>query len=207
MKEQNNKKSKIIGISIALLVIILLIIVAVFSFNKTDEPNKNTQEMFGSLMSNVIEHPNLNGFNNIEVANLKVLNEVKIYDLKEDNKGVNKKLETNYPIMVDDEIILIFSEVKINGKSTASLGTEFAPLLNIAKQNGVNEVKVIKDGYTFYAISDDKVYKQEGDLVTEISKEEMDFLSLDNVKTTYLNDVNDKLTKRAISACENDKNK
>lgn len=209
MKEQNNKKVKIVGV-IVLVVVVVSVIVGIFAFNRTEKPNKNIPEMFGSLMGNVIEHPNLYGVDDIEVSDLKVLNEVKIYNLKDNNKDVKENKEnsvTNYPVMIDDDIELIFAVIKKDGERTATLGTDFAPLLNLAKHNGAKEVKVIQDEYTFYAITDDKIYKQAGEAVTEISKDEVDFSYIENLPITKLNDVNDKLTKLAISSCEKDKNK
>lgn len=56
----------------------------------------------------------------------------------------------------------------------ATLGRNFAPLLNEMKKNGLNEIYIVQDNYTFMPCWK-IIYKQVGQTVTQIDDQELNF--------------------------------
>lgn len=52
-------------------------------------------------------------------------------------------------MVIDWKIKLILSLMKTDEGYNATLGRNFAPLLNEMKKNGLNEIYIVQDNYTF----------------------------------------------------------
>ena len=81
-----------------------------------------------------------------------------------------------------------------------SVGKDYAPLLNEMRKNGYNEVYIIQDEYTFYAISNNHIYKQSGQKITQVDEKDLDFTIQDDMKKSDLSSVNDDYTQAAVES-------
>ena len=97
---------------------------------------------------------------------------------------------------------MIFVITKGRCSYNVSLGRDFAPLLNEMKKNGYDEVYIVQDNFTFYAIFGENVYKQAGQTVTQTNLEDLQFSISSNMEKSRLNHVNQDYTQIAIDSLE-----
>ena len=72
------------------------------------------------------------------------------------------------------------------------------------KNKGLNEIYIVQDNYTFYAISKNYIYKQVGQTVTQIDDQALDFSIQDDMQISILNSVNNDYTQMAIKSLEDE---
>ena len=108
----------------------------------------------------------------------------------------------NLPVIVNGEIELVFTISKTFCNYNVSLGKDFAPLLSEMKKNDLNEIYIIQDNYTFYAVSGNYIYKQVGQTVTQIDEQELNFSIQEDMQISKLNSVNNDYTQTAIESLE-----
>lgn len=70
------------------------------------------------------------------------------------------------------------------------------------KKNDLNEIYIIQDNYTFYAVSGNYIYKQVGQTVTQIDEQELNFSIQEDMQISKLNSVNNDYTQTAIESLE-----
>lgn len=196
-----NKPKMIIIITVATFICASIGISIICNLNKNE---KNIiRYNFGSLMSEVLNNSEVYGLYNVDYSsNIEILNEVKINHL-ECNKGKSSKI-INLPVVVNGKIELIFSISNQICSYNVSLGKDFAPLLNEMKKNGLNEIFIVQDNYTFYAMSKNYIYKQVGQTVTQIDDQELNFPIQDDMQISILNSVNNDYTQKAIKSLEDE---
>lgn len=156
---------------------------------------------FGALMNEFLNDAKSNEFENISDFNhIEIYDEVKINTIN--NKEDEASNLTNLPVVINDKIELIFVITKGRCSYNVSLGRDFAPLLNEMKKNGYDEVYIVQDNFTFYAIFGENVYKQVGQTVTQTNLEDLQFSISSNMEKSRLNHVNQDYTQIAIDSLE-----
>lgn len=196
-----NKTKKIIIITVTIFICASIGISIICNINKNE---KNIiKNNFGSLMSEILNNSEVYGLYNADYSsNIEILNEVKINNL-EYKKGRSSNV-INLPVVINGEIELIFSVSNQFCSCNVSLGKDFAPLLNEMKKKGLNEIYIVQDNYTFYAISKNYICKQVGQTVTQIDDQELDFSIQDDMQISILNSVNNDYTQMAIKSLEDE---
>lgn len=193
-----NKIKKIIIITVTVFICASIGISIMCNTNKNE--NAIIKKKFGSLMSEVLNNSEVYGLYNVDFTNIEILNEVIINDVEsEERKSSNV---VNLPVIVNGEIELIFTISKTFCNYNVSLGKDFAPLLSELKKNGLNEIYIIQDNYTFYAVSGNYIYKQVGQTVTQIDEQELNFSIREDMQISKLNSVNNDYTQTAIESLE-----
>lgn len=110
----------------------------------------------------------------------------------------------HFPIADNQGIIHWILSVGLNddGSFGATIGQDFAPLLNEVLSDGFNQVYLIQDDRTLYAIVDNNIYKQVGSEVIQVNKTEMRQSSLSSVTGISPNDLsfNEQYSAKAIES-------
>ena len=196
-----NKTKKIIIITVTIFICASIGISIIYNINKNEK--SIIKNNFGSLMSEVLNNSEVYGLYNADYSsNIEILNGVKINNL-EYKKGRSSNV-INLPVVINGEIGLIFSVSNQFCSCNVSLGKDFAPLLNEMKNKGLNEIYIVQDNYTFYAISKNYIYKQVGQTVTQIDDQALDFSIQDDMQISILNSVNNDYTQMAIKSLEDE---
>lgn len=188
-------KTKKIIITIASILLCALIVIAVIC-----KSNQNVQKIikddFGSSISVVLDNPSDYGLSDIDASSdIEILNEININNISNDKGNV-----ISIPVVIDGNIKLIYSISLTACSYNVSIGKDYAPLLNEMRKNGYNEVYIIQDEYTFYAISDNHIYKQSGQEITQVDEKDLDFTIQDNMQKSDLSSVNDDYTQTAVES-------
>lgn len=182
-----SKTKKIIITIISILLCALIVIAVVCKSNQNVQ--KIIKDDFGSSISVVLDNPSDYGLSDIDASSdIEILNETNINNLSNDKGNV-----ISIPVVINDNIELIYSISLTACSYNVSVGKDYAPLLNEMRKNGYNEVYIIQDEYTFYAISDNHIYKQSGQEITQIDEKDLDFTIQDDMKKSDLSSVNDEL--------------
>ena len=151
-------------------------------------------------MSEVLNNSEVYGLYNVDFTNIEILNEVIINDVESEKRKPSNVV--NLPVIVNGEIELVFTISKTFCNYNVSLGKDFAPLLSEMKKNDLNEIYIIQDNYTFYAVSGNYIYKQVGQTVTQIDEQELNFSIQEDMQISKLNSVNNDYTQTAIESLE-----
>lgn len=193
-----NKIKKIIVVTVTVFICASIGIFIMCNINK----NENTiiKKNFGSLMSEVLNNSEVYGLYNVDFTNIEILNEVIINDVESEKRKPSNVV--NLPVIVNGEIELVFTISKTFCNYNVSLGKDFAPLLSEMKKNDLNEIYIIQDNYTFYAVSGNYIYKQVGQTVTQIDEQELNFSIQEDMQISKLNSVNNDYTQTAIESLE-----
>ena len=193
-----NKIKKIIVVTVTVFICASIGIFIMCNINK----NENTiiKKNFGSLMSEVLNNSEGYGLYNVDFTNIEILNEVIINDVESEKRKPSNVV--NLPVIVNGEIELVFTISKTFCNYNVSLGKDFAPLLSEMKKNDLNEIYIIQDNYTFYAVSGNYIYKQVGQTVTQIDEQELNFSIQEDMQISKLNSVNNDYTQTAIESLE-----
>lgn len=193
-----NKIKKIIVVTVTVFICASIGIFIMYNINK----NENTiiKKNFGSLMSEVLNNSEVYGLYNVDFTNIEILNEVIINDVESEKRKPSNVV--NLPVIVNGEIELVFTISKTFCNYNVSLGKDFAPLLSEMKKNDLNEIYIIQDNYTFYAVSGNYIYKQVGQTVTQIDEQELNFSIQEDMQISKLNSVNNDYTQTAIESLE-----
>lgn len=193
-----NKIKKIIVVTVTVFICASIGIFIMCNINK----NENTiiKKNFGSLMSEVLNNSEVYGLYNVDFTNIEILNEVIINDVESEKRKPSNVV--NLPVIVNGEIELVFTISKTFCNYNVSLGNDFAPLLSEMKKNDLNEIYIIQDNYTFYAVSGNYIYKQVGQTVTQIDEQELNFSIQEDMQISKLNSVNNDYTQTAIESLE-----
>lgn len=167
---------------------------------------------FGDLFTEVIEYREeyeLDNFidDSIDTKDIKILNEIDINDisfLNDSNASTQNYPVKHLPVTANNNIIMIFDIIKTENGYSTTLGTDFAPLLNKAKQDGNTSINLYQDGLELYAYTDEKVYSQIGNSIQSRTSIRQDVLndsiadnSLSNSDEYELVFSNDKYTQAA----------
>lgn len=197
-----NKIKKIIVVTVTVFICASIGIFIMCNINK----NENTiiKKNFGSLMSEVLNNSEVYGLYNVDFTNIEILNEVIINDVESEKRKPSNVV--NLPVIVNGEIELVFTISKTFCNYNVSLGKDFAPLLSEMKKNDLNEIYIIQDNYTFYAVSGNYIYKQVGQTVTQIDEQELNFSIQEDMQISKLNSVNNDYTQTAIESLEAENN-
>lgn len=195
-------KTKKIIIAIVSILLCALIVIAVIC-----KSNQNVQKIikddFGSLMSDILDNPSDYGLSDIDTSNdIEILNEININNLSNDKGNV-----ISIPVVINDNIELIYSISLTAFSYNVSVGKDYAPLLNEMRKNGYNKVYIIQDEYTFYAVSDNHIYKQSGQEITQVDEKDLDFTVQDDMQKSDLSSVNDDYTQAAVESLKTANNK
>ena len=193
-----NKIKKIIVVTVTVFICASIVIFIMCNINKNEYTiiKKN----FGSLMSEVLNNSEVYGLYNVDFTNIEILNEVIINDVESEKRKPSNVV--NLPVIVNGEIELVFTISKTFCNYNVSLGKDFAPLLSEMKKNDLNEIYIIQDNYTFYAVSGNYIYKQVGQTVTQIDEQELNFSIQEDMQISKLNSVNNDYTQTAIESLE-----
>ena len=193
-----NKIKKIIVVTVTVFICASIGIFIMCNINK----NENTiiKKNFGSLMSEVLNNSEVYGLYNVDFTNIEILNEVIINDVESEKRKPSNVV--NLPVIVNGEIELVFTISKTFCNYNVSLGKDFAPLLSEMKKNDLNEIYIIQDNYTFYAVSGNYIYKQVGQTVTQIDEQELNFSIQEDMQISKPNSVNNDYTQTAIESLE-----
>lgn len=199
-KTQKERRSRLVKKHIAATVFICASIGISIMRNANNSENTIIKKKFGSLMSEVLNNSEVYGFYNEDFTDIEILNEVIINGVEsEERKSSNV---VNLPVVVNGEIEFIFTISKTFCNYNASLGKDFAPLLSELRKNGLNEIYIIQDNYTFYAVSENYIYKQVGQIVTQIDEQELNFSIQKDMQISNLSSVNNDYTQTAIKSLE-----
>lgn len=181
------------------------------------------EDHFGSLALEIIDNPNVYEVESTDFSDIEILNEVDIKDINVQsiyslNESEDDYEVTNLPVVINGKIELILSLINTDEGYNATLGKDFAPLLNEVQLNGDNEVSILQDGFMLYAITPGKIYKQIGNEVIEVTEEKESqhvlsgtTLSTNIVKTSYnifdINTKNDGYTQAALESLSTEEKK
>lgn len=196
-----SKTKKIIITIISILLCVLIVIAVIFKSNQNVQ--KIIKDDFGSLISVVLDNPSDYGLSDIDASSdIEILNEININNISNDKGNV-----ISIPVVINGNIELIYSISLTACSYNVSVGKDYALLLNEMRKNGYNEVYIIQDEYTFYAISDNHIYKQSGQEITQIDEKDLDFTVQDDMKKSDLSSVNDEYTQAAVESLKTANNK
>ena len=188
-------KTKKIIIAIVSILLCALIVIAVIC-KSSQNVQKIIKDDFGSLMSVILDNPSDYGLYDIDASSdIEILNEININNLSNDKGNV-----ISIPVVINGNIELIYSISMTAFSYNVSVGEDYAPLLNEMRKNGYNEVYIIQDEYTFYAISDNHIFKQSGQEITQVDEKDLDFTIQDDMKKSNLSSVNDDYTQTAVES-------
>ena len=179
---------------------IIITIISILLCALICKSNQNIQKIikddFGSSMSVVLDNPSDYGLSDIDASSdIEILNEININNISNDKGNV-----ISIPVVINNNIELIYSISLIACSYNVSVGKDYAPLLNEMRKNGYNEVYIIQDEYTFYAISDNHIYKQSGQEITQVDEKDLDFTIQDDMQKSDLSSVNDDYTQAAVES-------
>ena len=217
---KKNFLKKILSLLLSIM-IIFGISIETYAYEKTDNMENNVtfaiEDNFGSLALEIIDNAEVYEIENTDFSNIEILNEVDINNINTQSSYSVNQTEDNYeitnlPVVIDGKIELILSLMKTDEGYNATLGRDFAPLLNEVQLNGDNDVSIIQDGFTLYAITPNKTYKQVGSTVIDITEENETFYNINGAmfstneissadyNTTDLCDINDSYTQAALES-------
>ena len=116
------------------------------------------EKHYGFLMRHFLEHSEIYGVELADPSELSLLSPVAFRNAE----GGGSNAQVVYLPVVDgtNQVAAIFTVMKENGRISATLGTDFAPLLNQAIDQNELEVLLLQDGNTLLAVS------AEGDVFT-----------------------------------------
>ena len=183
---KKNFLKKILSLLLSIM-IIFGISIETYAYEKTDNMENNVtfaiEDNFGSLALEIIDNAEVYEIENTDFSNIEILNEVDINNINTQSSYSVNQTEDNYeitnlPVVIDGKIELILSLMKTDEGYNATLGRDFAPLLNEVQLNGDNDVSIIQDGFTLYAITPNKTYKQVGSTVIDITEENETFYNI-----------------------------
>ena len=195
-----SKTKKIIFVIVSILLCALILIAIICKSNQNVQ--KIIKDDFGSSMSVVLDNPNDFGLSDIDASSdIEILNEININNLSNDKGNV-----ISIPVTINGNIELIYSISLTAFSYNVSVGKDYAPLLNEIRKNGYNEVYIIQDEYTFYAISDNHIYKQSGQEITQVDEKDLGFTVQDDMKKSDLSSVNDDYTQAAVESLKTTNN-
>lgn len=217
---KKNFLKKILSLLLSIM-IIFGISIETYAYEKNDNMENNVtfaiEDNFGSLALEIINNAEVYEVGGTDFSNIEILNEVDINNINTQSSYSVNQTEDNYevtnlPVVIDGKIELILSLMKTDEGYNATLGRDFAPLLNEVQLNGDNDVSIIQDGFTLYAITPNKTYKQVGSTVIDITEENETFYNINGAmfstneissadyNTTDLCDINDSYTQAALES-------
>lgn len=130
---------------------------------------------FGDLMKNIVAHSEKYGLTSSEMTNFEVMQPIDIIDISENASNTADSPEIIHLPISDNtgKIVLVFDIITTENGVTCTMGPDFAPLLNTAKENGSNTVMILQDGFSIYAVSDNGVYLQTGKNVRQANEQQI----------------------------------
>lgn len=194
---KKNFLKKILSVLLSIMIIFGISIEA-YAYENNDSMENDVifaiKDNFGSLALEIIDNAEIYEIENTDFSNIEILNEIVINNMNfQSSYSVNQTKDnyevTNLPVVIDGKIELILSIMKTDEGYNATLGRDFAPLLNEVQLNGDNEVSIVQDGFTLYAVTPNKAYKQIGSTVIDIAEENESTYSL-NGNTFSANEIN-----------------
>lgn len=124
-------------------------------------------ENFGHMIESVIRKSEIYGIDANDFDDFTILNPVSFNCIGEVD-GDSSIL--HFPVMDETgNICLIYDIIISNNGYSATIGTDFAPLLNAAYNAGCSSVVLIQDESSFYAINNNNAFSQSQSNVVELN--------------------------------------
>ena len=138
-------------------------------------------ENFGYMLDSVLNRAEIYGLQAKNFGNFEILNPVTFNTLDEEIDESTMIL--HFPIADGTgNICLIYDVIFTENGYSATIGADFAPLLNSIYQEDITSVVLIQDEHSFYAVSDLVGYLQQGSTVVSMNKTDYEKLSVRGVE-------------------------
>ena len=199
---------------VALLLVILLAFgfaPQVFALSIVDTvPTDLTEiisENFGYMLDSVLRDAEVYGVSAQDFESFSILNPVTFNSM--DDEGSDSDTIFHFPVAdKNGKICLIYDIILTENGYTATIGPDFAPLLNSAYENGTTELLLVQDEYTFYAVDDFAGYYQLGNEIADMSDSDYERLTVSTlsedamtVSSLTINDVYSLAAEDAYDLC------
>ena len=144
-------------------------------------------ENFGHMLDSVLNRAEFYGVSAENFDDFVIMDPVSFNTLDEDEEIDDSEAVLHFPIADETgEICLIYDVIITDHGYSATIGSDFAPLLNSIYQDNATSVALIQDEYSFYAISDSSGYLQQGGNVVNMNKADFEKLSARGVELTSI---------------------
>ena len=133
-------------------------------------------ENFGHMLDSVLKRADMYGISAENFDDFMILNPVSFNTFGEEINDSESVL--HFPVADETgKICLIYDVIFTDNGYSATIGTDFAPLLNSIYQENVTTMVLIQDEYSFYAVSNSGGYLQQGGNVVSMNKADYEKLS------------------------------
>lgn len=133
-------------------------------------------ENFGHMLDSVLKRADMYGISADNFDDFMILNPVSFNTFGEEI--IDSESVLHFPVADETgKICLIYDVIFTDNGYSATIGTDFAPLLNSIYQENVTTMVLIQDEYSFYAVSNSGGYLQQGGNVVSMDKADYEKLS------------------------------
>lgn len=157
------KCRKILTIGLIIFIPLLMIKSQIFSavFNTgpltEEEIFSAIREDYPALVSSIKADPEAYGYKSADLEGIRFLNPVRFItaDYSSDDLGSGKKLTTLHIPLINEsqKILAIFTVIKSDSGINCTIGVDFAPMLNRAKQDGIMKAALLQTTSGLFAAS------------------------------------------------------
>lgn len=150
-----------------------------------NDVKKIISENFGHMLDSVLNRAEIYGLQAKSLDNFEILNPVTFNTLREENDESTAIL--HFPIADGaGNICLIYDVIFTEHGYSATIGADFAPLLNSIYQEDITSIVLIQDEHSFYAIGDSVGYLQQGNTVVNMKKSDYEKLLVRDVELSTM---------------------
>ncbi len=129
------------------------------------------EDDFGDLFDIVANNPNDYGVkdyisDDFTANDIQILNPVEFNDVGNTSSENTTEKIYHFPVMIKDEIVLIYDVIESSNGYTSTLGSDFSPLMNSMIHSNEKNADFYQDNYNLYALTTNNIYEQEGNTIS-----------------------------------------